>query len=222
MKQITRLNFYAVLISWSLLIGGTSGYAQQQETSAKTNFAPKFGIKGGVNFSNLYVSNVQNENLKVGVNAGFFAKLPIIGGISIQPELLYSNKGAKDRYQSAQGSGEYRFNLNYIETPLLLVFNLTPNFNLNAGGYAAYLVSANVKDLHHDGSITGVVDLNADSFYRLDYGLVGGLGVDMGNLILGARYNYGLQNIGRSGTLSGDLTKNSRNSVATVFIGFAF
>lgn len=223
MKTRTRFNFYVLILSGCMLAIGSSAFAQEQRTSDESTFTPKFGIKGGINFSNLYVSNVQNENLKVGLNAGVFAKLPVFKGLSIQPELLYSNKGAKDTYNNfAQGSGEYRFNLNYIETPLLMVFNLTPNFSLSGGGYAAYLVSANVKDLHSDGTITGVQDLNADNFNRVDYGLVGGLGVDIGYVTLGARYNYGLKNIGQSGSLSGDLTKNSKNSVATLFIGFAF
>ena len=222
MKKISRFNFCAVLVSLGVLTGVTSAYAQQQEASKETRLTPKFGIKGGVNFSNLYVSNVQDEHLKLGVNAGFFAKLPMTKGISIQPELLYTSKGAKEKYNSLGQTGEYRFNLNYIETPLLVVFNLTHNFNLSAGGYTAYLVSANVKDLHSDGSITGVMDLNAGNFHRFDYGLAGGLGLDIGKVTLGARYNYGLQNIGRSGNLSGDLTKNSRNIVATLFIGFAF
>ncbi len=160
--------------------------------------------------------------MKIGANIGFYAKLPVVRGVSIQPELLYSSKGAKDSYANfAQGSGEYRFNLNYAEIPLLLVFNLTRNFSLSAGGYA-YLLSANVKDVNSNGTITGVTNLNADSFQRVDYGLVGGASIDIGNVTLGARYNYGLQTIGKSGSLSGDLTTNSKNSVGSFFIGFAF
>jgi hypothetical protein len=86
----------------------------------------------------------------------------------------------------------------------------------------AYLVSANVKDVKDDGSVEGARELKADDFHRFDYGLVGGAGVDIDNVTFGARYNYGLQNIGRSGNLSGDLTKNSKNSVVSLFIGIAF
>jgi len=223
MKKLTSFNFYSVLISWVVLMCGTSVYAQQQETSNETKFTPKFGIKGGVNFANLYVDHVQDEHVKIGLNAGFYAKLPVFKGLSIQPELLYSSKGSKDTYNNVlQGTGEYRFNLNYIETPLLMVFNITPNFNLNAGAYVAYLASANVKNMNSDGTISGVKDLNADSFNRFDYGFVGGLGIDIENVTLGARYNYGMQKIGKPGQLSGDLTNNSKNSVATLFIGFAF
>jgi len=197
--------------------------AQQQQTSSESGMTPKIGFKAGMNFSNLYTSNVQSENLKIGVNGGFYAKIPLVRGVSIQPELLYSSKGAKDTYNNpTQGTGEYRYNLNYLEAPLLMVFNLTPNFNLNAGGYLAYLANANVRDVHSDGTITGARDLDANSFNRVDYGVVAGIGFDIENVTLGARYTYGLQDIGQSGNLSGDLTKNSRNSVASFFIGLAF
>ncbi|HTH55922.1 MAG TPA: porin family protein [Cyclobacteriaceae bacterium] len=222
MKKI--IQFKSILIMSSCLFVAGQLFAQQQETSNENGMTTKFGIKGGVNFSNLYINDVQKENMKVGVNAGFFVKVPLFRGLSIQPEVLYSNKGAKDSYGgpgSILGSGEYRFNLNYIETPLLLVFNLTRNLNVSAGGYAAYLVSANVKDMNNDGTITGVTNLNADNFHRFDYGLAGGVGIDIQKVALGARYNYGLQNIGQSGSLSGNLTSNSKNSVLTFFIGFA-
>lgn len=222
MKKVMKLDLKFLPFLISVLIA-TSTFSQQQETSDEDELTPKFGIKGGVNFSNLYVKNVQNENVKIGANVGFFLKVPIIRGLSIQPELLYSNKGARDKYSNfAQGSGEYRFNLNYVEAPLLMVFNLTKNLSISGGAYAAYLISANVKDVNNDGTIVGVTNLNADNFQRFDYGLVGGVSIDIESFTIGARYNYGLQNVGKSGSLSGDLTSNSKNSVGTLFIGLAF
>lgn len=220
MNNLNKLCF-SLFVS-CCFIASTKILAQQQETSRERGLTAKFGIKGGVNFSNLYIDNVKKEDVKIGANAGLFAKFPIIRGISLQPELLYSNKGAKDKYaNSSQGTGEYRFNLNYIESPLLMVFNITRNLNFSTGWYAAYLVSANVKDVNNDGTITGVTNLKADNFNRIDYGLVAGLGVDIQYVTLGVRYNYGLRNVGLPGSLSGDLTTNSKNSVATFFIGFA-
>ena len=106
----------------------------------------------------------------MGALAGFYTRLPISEGIAFQPELLYSSKGAKLTYDNGiQGTGEYRFNLNYIETPFTFVFNILKNFNLHAGAYAAYLSSASVKNLK-DGTIHGVTDLNEDDFNRMDYG----------------------------------------------------
>ncbi|WP_205511692.1 porin family protein [Longitalea arenae] len=212
----------AALFSAAFLTG-TSAFAQQQQTPAEDDLSPKFGIKGGVNLTNMYVQDVSDENMKVGFNAGFFAKLPVTKGFSIQPELLYTSKGAKETYDNfIQGEGEYRFNLNYIELPVLAVFNVAKNFNLHVGPYVSYLVSANIKDLEDDGTIEDITDLDAENFQRFDYGLAGGLGIDISNFTIGARYSYGLREIGKSGSLSGELTKDSKNSAISLYIGIGF
>lgn len=220
--KLRKLKFYAITATL-IVFGCMSGYSQQQQTSDESALTPKIGIKGGVNITNLYTDNVKDENSKVGFNAGFFAKIPLVQGVSIQPELLYTTKGAQLTYDNIiQGSGKYKFNLNYVETPLLMVFNVTKNFNINGGAYLAYLTSANIKDVDNNGDVNGVTDLNADKFNRFDYGLVGGLGFDIENITIGARYNYGLREIGKSGSLSGDLTQNSKNSALSLFIGIGF
>jgi Outer membrane protein beta-barrel domain len=221
MKKTIRTIIYGALCSLCIFVS-VDGFSQQQEASGETGLTPKFGIKGGLNLSNLYINDVQDENVKLGGHFGVFAKLPIATGVSIMPELLYSNKGTKATYNNSfQGSGEYRFNLNYIELPLSFVFNIVKNFNVHAGGYAAYLTSANVKNLH-DGNIDGVTDLNAENFNRADFGLLGGIGLDIDNVTIGARYSYGLRQVGQSGSLSGELTKDSKNSNLSMYIGIAF
>jgi hypothetical protein len=223
MKTTNFLNGQTIILTLALIIGSVVVQAQQQQTSAETEMTPKFGIKGGLNFANLYIDNVKDEHIKLGGNIGFYAKLPLAQGLSIQPELLYSTKGAEVSYDNVfQGTGEYRFNLNYVETPLLMVVNLTRNFSLSAGGYIAYLTSANIKSVKSDGTVTGVNNLNADDFRRFDNGLIGGASVDIQNFTLGARYSYGFQKIGKSGNLSKDFTQNSKNNAISIFVGFAF
>lgn len=221
MKKVTgnlRKGCLLVALSASLSIA----MAQQQQTTTENSLQPKFGVKGGINLSNLYVDDVEDENMKVGVNVGVFAKMPITQGFSIQPELLYSSKGAKLRYNNIFGEGEYRFNLNYVELPVLAVFNLGKNFNIHAGPYAALLTSANIKRLDtENGEIDDIADLDTDNFKRFDYGLVGGVGFDIENFTIGARYNYGLNEIGDGG-VAGEATKDSKNSAFTFYIGFGF
>ena len=207
----------------TFLFVGASVFAQEQQTAAESTLSPKFGIKGGVNFTNLYMDNVNDEQMKVGANAGFYAKIPITTGISFQPELIYSNKGSRVNYDNfILGEGEYRFNLHYLELPILFSFNVAKNFSLHAGGYGSYLLGANIKDMKEDGSIQEIEDLDADNFNRFDAGLAGGLGFDVGNFTIGARYNYGLINVGKSGNLSGEVTKDAKNSAIYVYLGFAF
>ena len=201
----------------------TNVFAQEQQTSAESGLKAKFGIKGGLNLTTLYSSDVSSNHWKAGFDAGVFAKLPVTKGFSIQPEVLYSLKGAKDTYSNfVQGDGEYRFNLGYVEVPVLAVVNLAPNFNLHLGGYAAYLVNSNIKNVDNNGEVQGATNLSTSDFNRWDFGLIGGLGFDIGNFTLGARYNYGLSEIGKSGNLTGDLTKNQKNAGVSVYIGFGF
>jgi hypothetical protein len=194
------------------------------------NPGPHFGIKGGLNLSQFFVDqpNVQDENMKLGYHFGLFAKMPVSNLISVQPELLYTNLGSRISYGGSDlenilgiDPGEVRFNLNYIQLPVALGVNLGP-VNVHAGPYLAYLVSANVTDLNFSElNSTEVTQLNADNFNRLDYGVMAGIGFDVGNVTLGARYNYGLREVGSTG-IAGNLTNNSRNSVGQIYIGFGF
>ena len=214
---------FAFLFITGLLAIFSTVYAQEQQTSAESSMHAKFGIKGGINLTNLYSDNFSDNHLKAGFNAGVFSKIPVTQGFSIQPELLYSLKGSKTDYNNfVQGSGQYRFNLGYLELPLLAVVNLTKNFSIHAGGYGAYLTNANIKDVNNNGTIKNITDLNADNFNRWDFGLAGGVGFDIENFMIGARYNYGLTNIGKSGNASGDVLGSSKNNGLAVYVGFGF
>ena len=195
----------------------TPAFSQEQNVT-------RVGVKGGVNFSNFRIGDeFADNNIKAGLNLGLFFKMPVSDAVAIQPEILYSSKGSKLEYDNfIQGEGEYRFNFNYLELPIMGVFSLGDHFNIQAGPYIAYLTSVNIKDMKENGSIQGVNDLNEKNFNRFDYGLAAGIGADFNGFIAGVRYNYGLNEVGDSGSLSGQILNDSRNSVATVYVGFGF
>jgi len=214
---------FALLFSIALLVIFSTVRAQEQQTSSESALSTKFGIKGGLNLTNLHSNDFSDSHLKAGFNAGIFSKIPITPGFSIQPELLYSVKGNKSDYNNfVEGSGEYRFNLGYVELPLLAVVNLAKNFSIHGGGYAAYLTNADIKDVNNNGNINGISDLNADNFNRWDFGLAGGAAFDIENFTIGARYNYGLSDIGKSGNLSSTVLGNAKNNGLSIYLGFAF
>lgn len=109
-----------------------------------------------------------------------------------------------------------------MELPVLAVVNLTKNFNIQGGGYAAYLTNADIKDINNNGNINGITDLNADSFNRWDFGLAGDVAFDIENFTLGTRYNYGLMDVGKSGNFSSAVLGNAKNNGLSICIGFAF
>lgn len=226
MKNLAYIRIFTALslVFFTFLAGISTTFAQS------SNPGPNFGIKGGLNLSQLYVDqpNVEDENMKVGIHFGVFGKIPINSFVAVQPEVLYTNMGSKVSYggsdfESIFGieSGEIRFNLNYIQVPIALAVNLGP-LNVHAGPYVSYLLSANVNNWKSsESSPTEVRELDTDDFNRIDFGLVVGVGFDIKSVNVGARYNYGLRQVGNDG-LAGNLTDNSKNGVGQIYLGFGF
>lgn len=183
------------------------------------NVNPEYGIKGGFNMSNLYSSDANDENILYGFNAGLYATLPISDFIAIQPEILFTTKGAKLGYNNALASGESKFRLNYIEVPLLVRVNITRNFNIHAGGYASYLVSSKVTGR---GDFNFEQEIDTNDLNKFDAGLSAGVGVDFDPISIGLRYNYGLTTIGKERTVAGTTYTfpDAKNSNLTLYLSY--
>lgn len=213
----------AVLFVTAGAVISTNQLLAQQQEMGGTGLSPRFGVKAGLNLSNFYSDEVNDNNLKAGLNAGVYAKLPVARGFSIQPELLYSNKGSKRSYDNALfGEGEYRTNLHYIEVPVLGVINLAQNFNIHAGPYVSYLAGVNITDLESDGSVEEIAELNPENLNRFDYGVAAGFGIDLGPTTIGARYTLGMREVGKSGSIAGEAFRDTKNSNISLFIGVGF
>ena len=211
MKNYKTIIFASLALSLIIL---TNVQAQDNVT--------KVGIKGGINFSNFYTDNVDDNNVLTGFNIGFFAKMPVAENISFQPEISYTGKGAELVYNYAIVEGTAQFKLNYIEVPLLLVVNLTQNLNIHAGPYAAYLISSKTTNKSDSGSYNFEDNIDVDDFNRLDAGLAGGIGLDLEQVSLGVRYNYGLTKIGKDDPSSNFTSPDAKNSVISVYASFGF
>ena len=203
MKNSKKLIFASLVLSF---MNFTSAQAQEK--------TPSYGFKGGLNFSNFYTDNVDDSNILTGFNAGLYAKFPITNSIAIQPEINYTTKGSEQIYDNAIVQGTSKFNINYIEVPILLVANLTDNFNVHVGPYAAYMVSGKTSNDSNFGSSES--ELNTDDFNKFDAGISGGVGVDLDVVNFGVRYNYGLTKIGKDNNFT---SSDAKNSVFNVYVG---
>ncbi len=179
---------------------------------------PRAGVKGGVNLSTLYNNEVSDQNARVGLNAGFFGRTSVEDPIGLQVELLYSSKGNRTNYDGVFGFIDQTvdFNLNYLSIPAMIAFRFGDQaIELQAGGYAAYLMSANANTEGDLGS--GSEELDKDNFNSFDAGLVGGVAFNAGVIQIGARYEYGLMTIADSDgakLLLGD----AKNACAQLYI----
>lgn len=206
------------VITTLLLVGLTQIMVSQTTTSAK------IGVKGGVNFSNLYVDNVDDNNMLTGFNLGLFAKVPITKFFSVQPEIYYTGKGSELTYNNFFATGTAKFKLNYIEVPVLAVINITESINIHAGPYMAYLINGKVTNESNVTLFNFANDLKTEDFNRFDAGLAVGAGLDFDSLSLGVRYNYGLSQVGKERNIGGNnfTYPDGKNSVFNIYAAFSF
>lgn len=193
-------------------------------TNAQAQERPRVGIKGGLNLSNLYVNDVHDENARVGWHAGFYAQLFSSEAFAIQPEINYSTKGSGITWGSLDGNNvsvehKSKFNLQYLDIPVLAVFKLGRAAEIHVGPYWSYLLSAEIRN--NDGNPANQFDdIDRDNFDNWDYGLVGGIGFNLGKSAqLGARYNYGLNEIANS-AYGKTILGNAKNQVAQLYLSF--
>lgn len=177
----------------------------------------RMGVKGGLNATNIYQNDINDENARFGFNLGLYGQILSSEVFAIQPELLYSTKGAKWDYTGGGFNQSIDLNINYLDLPVLAVFKLGKTAEIHAGPYVGYLLSAKVK---YDGDLAnGTDDIDRDDLNTVDYGLVGGLGLNFGAMQVGARYNYGLAKIANSNAAK-DVLGDSKNSNAQLYVAF--
>jgi len=201
------------LLAATALLGGLAAADVQAQTR------PRFGLKGGFNATTLNIENGSDRKERYGFHVGVFTQIPVAPTVAIQPELLYTTKGASAAYNALGASGRNTFGLNYVELPVLATFKLGRTADLQLGPYAGYLLRSSVKTEGDLGSV--VRDINTDNFNRFDYGLAGGFNLYFGPVLVGLRYGQGLNRIADSGGAS-VLLGNARNTTGMVSVGVAF
>ncbi|MFZ4400688.1 MAG: porin family protein [Bacteroidales bacterium] len=155
----------------------------------------RVGIKGGVNFSSLYTKGADDTKMLTSFNLGLFAKLPVANQISLQPEIYYSPKGGEVSYKGNVIDGTALFNFRYLEVPLIIVVNITDNFNVQLGPYASLLLSSKVTNVSENNLFDFEENIDSKDNNKLDAGFVLGTGIDVGAISIGIRYNLGLTDV---------------------------
>lgn len=140
-----------------------------------------FGIKGGVNFATLTGDDVDDVDSRTGFHLGLIAEFGLSESFSIQPELLYSAKGAED--------GDMTWKLDYLTIPVMAKYFATDAFSIEAGPYIGFNTTS---EIDMDG---GSVDIGDDT-ESTDFGVGFGLGYELPmGVFFQARYALGLSDI---------------------------
>lgn len=146
-----------------------------------------FGIKGGLNLSNVKFPGSPGNSTRLGFNAGLLTQVSIFKMFILQPELLYSVKGHKFPATNFDGGGT--LSLNYISVPVLVGFRPTKKFAVLAGPEFNFLSSANSKFNGTDHDVSKIYrkfDMAVD--VSVAYKIIAGLGGEL-------RYSYGFEDL---------------------------
>jgi hypothetical protein len=217
-----------IILSLAILAGFAS--------AANAQTGVKYGIKGGFNGATFSGTDSKGSEYKAGFAAGVFANFGISDNVSIQPEVLFSQKGASvDDFQGISGN-TFKSTLSYIDVPVLARINTGEDgkglfFEIGPQGSFAVadrdFIQASGNKYNEN---TTTQDLN-----KVLIGYVGGIGYQItSGLSLGVRYTGDFAQVykdGPSTTLkaaSGNTAPylannpNVHNSVFQFQVGYAF
>ncbi|MFT3681389.1 MAG: porin family protein [Ferruginibacter sp.] len=186
---------------------------------AQTATGAGFGVRGGVNLSNITKSGDADfsSNSKLGINAAVFLDLPLSSAIAVQPELQFSQKGYKSSGNIASSPYEYSRTSNFIEVPLLLKLKPAPVFSILVGPQFSFLTSSSTKFSTGNSSVETEVKNDNDNLRKNILG--GALGVEAtaGGAVFGLRYSLDFQNNNGDGTST---IPKYKNQVTSLYVGF--
>jgi hypothetical protein len=207
-----------IILSLAVLTGFAS--------AANAQTGVKYGIKGGFNGATFSGTDSKGSEYKAGFAAGVFANFGITDQVSIQPEVLFSQKGASvDNFKST---------LSYIDVPILARINTGQDgkglfFEIGPQGSLA----VSNRDFIQTGGNKYNENTKTQDLNKVMIGYVGGIGYQItSGLSLGVRYTGDFSQVykdGQSATLKATPTGNFlannpsvHNSVFQFQVGYAF
>ena len=182
----------------------------------------RFGVIAGGTYSNLRSSDDLKFKRRSGTIFGGSLQLPLGSVFTLQPELLFLNKGTK--FKVTNSSGESNVRLDYLELPLLLRYDFSRS-TIGPHVYAGPSIGFNVGCKLEVNALPGT-DCTDDNLKpkKLDYGLTVGTGIDfnLGGLAAtgGVRYGIGLADIRNDN--SAEFKSRVNNGVLSLYVGLLF
>lgn len=167
------------------------------------------GFGGGAMMSSVDFVPTLPQITTTGLLAGVSARLISEKNLGLVAEMNFSQRGWSEEYE-VETEFSYNRRLNYLELPFMthIYFGNKVRFIINAGPQISFLLNeedemsqALADDLEarreaNPDTPVGVQYASMDKMSRVDYGLVGGMGMALkstiGDFVLEGRYYYGL------------------------------
>lgn len=182
-----------LILSLALLAFALTGYSQ--------GFA--FGPKVGLSQTELDLKSddFKSGDSKFGYHVGLFARIGI-GPLYLQPEVLYTQTQGQFSFDDGVGAiKEYEADFNRVDIPVMVGLKMFKFLRIQAGPIASINVNSELKNAG-----TTVRDAK---FEDATIGYQAGLGLDIGNLIIDAKYESSLDKF--SGGMAGFSTDQRVN-----------
>lgn len=200
-------------------LSATAIYAQADDTTTQ------FGVKGGVNLSNITGDDIGDLDSRTSFNLGLFMEIPISGRFSFQPEVLYSGQGftvlSRNQDDIFDVGDNVEYQLSYIQVPLMAKLYLVKGLYAEAGPQFGFKVKEEIdyKPASEGGDV--VVDADDSLIKDFDTNIAVGAGYKFGNgFLVSARYTYGLTNVFKDNSVFKNV--DAKNAVWQFGVGFSF
>ncbi|PZR27056.1 MAG: hypothetical protein DI535_11605 [Citrobacter freundii] len=195
-----------------------------------SSFAQRsIGVKAGLNFVN--VKNLQsisdaNSSSKTGFMAGVYFAPKTQGLLGYRSEVIFSRQGYDFKTTTATGD----VMMDYIMLPQLMVFKISKQFQLQAGGQISFLVNAKADSVSSSSRPANAKEA-MDYFNKINYGAAAGLEIrPIAGVIFGGRYNMFFGGLNEQFSSSGTGMpsfiptdgKKLKNGLVQLYVGYQF
>lgn len=187
-----------ILLTAVVMLASVASYAQQ--AVGTFTLQPKIGM----NVASL--TKCDGCDPRIGLAAGVEAEYQATDIFSVSAGLIYSMQGNKAKAEGVTQTTK----LDYINIPILANVYVTKGLAVKLGVQPAFNVNDKVK-LSGSGASIEAEDVGAESF---DFSIPVGLSYEFNNVVIDARYNFGVTNIAEGG--------DAKNSVFQFTLGYKF
>ncbi len=176
-----------------------------------------FGIKGGLSYNSM--SDIEIENWessfkkKTGFHAGILYKARLVGGLALQPELLYIQKGGNLNLKTMGKNADFK--VHHIQLPVNLQWGIDLMLFrpfIMVSPYIGYAI-ANGDELK---------GLKWDNMNRFEYGIGLGAGLDIWKFQVTGRYCWDLGKVAEFEWNGIDTFKGGKDKGFELSLAFIF
>lgn len=188
-----------VLLAAALMISSVAAFAQH--AVGTVTIQPKVGL----NIANF--TDADDADARVGFVAGAEFEYQVSDIFSLSAGALYSQQGCKGK----EGGLSLTQKLDYINVPVMANVYVAPGFAVKLGVQPGFKVNAEAEAKSGSNRITAG---DSENFNSVDFSIPVGVSYEFNNVVLDARYNWGLTNVAKNA--------DNKNSVFQFTVGYKF